>query len=300
MEESHYPICRQQQDDGNGRITLPDLSTTARRWKWKHRTTRFVDNSKTMEMDQVCPIIRPIRPIICCSSSISSIEEADDDEYDVTNDEITDDDAFFQNLYKQYEECRKGDLEKQLKEVREQKHNLYNGLQEINKFETNYLYNESDITNPNDIWHPPNTTLILGESMLNQMDAEKLSKSTKRNVKVRSFRGAKVIDMYAKLHILLRKKPSTIILHVGTNDTTSLPSHAIVDELLKLKNYIDSELAGVSVIISCPITRMDNGKAKLTINRLIGRMEILVKVKCLLNLNIKEKCIGRKRSSSES
>ena len=167
-------------------------------------------------------------------------------------------------------------MEKQLKEVREQKHNLYNGLQEINKFQTNYHYNESEITNPNDIW-PPNTTLILGDSMLNQMDAEKLSKSTKRNVKVRSFGGAKMIDMYAKLDILLRKNPTTIILHVGTNDATSLPS------LLKLKNYIESELAGVSVITSCPITRMDSGKAKLTINRLIGRMEILVKVKSLLN-----------------
>ena len=188
---------------------------------------------------------------------------------------------------------KKGDWEKQLKEVREQKNNLYNGLQEINTFETNYHYNESEITNPNDIW-PPNTTLILGGSMLNQMDTEKLSKSTKRNVKVRSFGGAKIIDMYAKLDILLRKKPTTIILHVGTNDATSLRSHTIVDELLKLKNYIESELAEVSVIISCPITRMDNGKVKLTINRLIGRMEILVKVKCLLNVNIKEKCLGRK------
>ena len=41
-------------------------------------------------------------------------------------------------------------------------------------------------SNANEKW-PPNTILITGDSMINQMDEKRFSYSVNRNVKVRSF-----------------------------------------------------------------------------------------------------------------
>ena len=58
--------------------------------------------------------------------------------------------------------------------------------------------------------------------MINQMDQKRLSVITK---KVRSFCGAGVYEIYAKLDGILKKKPSNIILHVGTNEQTIKMPH---------------------------------------------------------------------------
>ena len=52
------------------------------------------------------------------------------------------------------------------------------------------------MTLPHESW-PPNTILILGDSMVNQMDEVWLSRSTKKIVKVRSFGGFGVNDIYS-------------------------------------------------------------------------------------------------------
>ena len=54
-------------------------------------------------------------------------------------------------------------------------------------------------------------------------------------VKVRNFSGATVADMEHYLIPIIQKKPSNIILHVGTNDAKNLPSRTVLDNLLKLK-----------------------------------------------------------------
>ena len=141
-----------------------------------------------------------------------------------------------------------------------------------------------------------------------------------------SIGGARINDMYAKVNQLLKKKPKTIILHVGTNDTISKPSHTISDELLKPKHHIEAELlkpkhhieaellkpkhhieaellkpkhhieaelSGVNVILSCANTRTDNGIGTITIKRLIDKINIL-KCNSLSNTNIGETCLGRK------
>ena len=37
---------------------------------------------------------------------------------------------------------------------------------------------------------------------------------------------------------IIQKKPSNIILHVGTNDAKNLPSRTVLDNLLKLKALV--------------------------------------------------------------
>ena len=245
------------------------------------------------------------------TSDLSEIINYVDEELEVNN-ELEEDDIFFQNLYK---ERKKAELDTQLKDIRNEKHNIYNSLKEekakdptatsfntinttyqqnerVKQFNTNYHYNEREKTFPNEVW-PPNTILILGDSMVNQMDEDRLSASTKKNVKVRSFGGLNTVSIYPKLEPLLKKKPSKIILHIGTNQAADNTSDIIFNNLLDLKIYIESQLDGVTVILSCPITRVDSTKAKLTVNNLTEKIKLLG-IKHLLNVNVDENCLGRK------
>ena len=82
--------------------------------------------------------------------------------------------------------------------------------------------------------------------MINQMEQERLSKSTRKSVVVRSFghfvicRGVGVDQKFIRLDKLLKKKPSAIILHVGTNGSLWKTSKTRLDELLKLKHHIEN------------------------------------------------------------
>ena len=60
---------------------------------------------------------------------------------------------------------------------------------------------------------PRNTILIAGDSMLSNLDERRLGINS--NVKVRSFSGSTISDMYFYLHPLLQKQPEYVILHVG-------------------------------------------------------------------------------------
>ena len=78
-------------------------------------------------------------------------------------------------------------------------------------------YKKNRIINDNNLW-PKDTILITGSSILNGIDENRLN--SKFNVKVRAFSGAYVDDMYDYLAPLLKKKPSVIILQIGSNDAT--------------------------------------------------------------------------------
>ena len=58
--------------------------------------------------------------------------------------------------------------------------------------------------------------------------------------------------MYDYCRPIIKKQPSYIILHVGTNDTNKCSSREIMDKLLNLKIFIESELPTYKIIISTP------------------------------------------------
>ena len=123
---------------------------------------------------------------------------------------------------------------------------------------------ENDIKDTTHQWKP-HTTLIVGDSMLSGINEFRLS--TKRNVKVRSFPGALIDDMYDYVKPLLKKRPDRIILHIGTNNCLNEPSRQILDKILKLKSFIELNLPSCKVIISNLIQRTDDGKASLTVKK---------------------------------
>ena len=135
------------------------------------------------------------------------------------------------------------------------------------------------ITPNNNIGHATwksGTTVIAGDSMIRGLNESRLS-GGKRNVKVRSFPGASVTDMYSYLVPIISKRPDTIILQVGTNDACDNSSRDILHNFLDLKTFILSQLPRCGVVLSSPVARFDKPKASLTVRRL---GEHLKELKC--------------------
>ena len=99
--------------------------------------------------------------------------------------------------------------------------------------------------------------------------------------------------MHYNILPLLRKKPSTVILHVGTNDATSENSADITIKLLKLKNFILSILPQCRVIFSALINRFDDTKAQQTV-MLINKNMVNRGLRVVDNTNITQMHLGRK------
>ena len=77
---------------------------------------------------------------------------------------------------------------------------------------------------------------------------------------------------------LLSKKPSHVMLHVGTNDEPNKDATAdsILNGLLDIKKDIEAKLPNVTVTISTPIRRTDQTSAGKIIEEInnIGSKEI--------------------------
>ena len=135
-----------------------------------------------------------------------------------------------------------------------------------------------------------NTILIAGDSMINGIEEKSLSKKNS-NVKVRYFNGALVEDMFYNLVPLIRKKPSALTLHVGTNNTISDSSKVILKKINSLISYIKINNPECRIIISQPVRRKYNGKATLTLNRL-NKLLAELDVDKIDNTNIDVSCLG--------
>ena len=86
------------------------------------------------------------------------------------------------------------------------------------------------------------TTLITGDSVLYEIDENRLSGAKPNSVKVRISRGTTTYYMKDILKQYLKRSPTNIILHVGSNNSTNDSSGVILNKLLSLKNFIHTEL----------------------------------------------------------
>ena len=111
------------------------------------------------------------------------------------------------------------------------------------------------------LWKP-GTTLIIGDSILYGIDENRL-----RNTKVRVYPGSTIEDMFFNITPLLRKRPTNIFLHVGSNNTQGDNSIQIIEKLIRLKSYILTKLPSCKLVYSSMTYRFDDGKAQLTVEK---------------------------------
>ena len=87
-------------------------------------------------------------------------------------------------------------------------------------------------------------------------------------MKVRHFPGLTADDMNNHIVPILRKKPSHLIIHVGTTDASSSISREVLNKLLNLE-YIAKDInPDCDVWLSTPTMQMDRGKEALTVSHL--------------------------------
>ena len=106
-----------------------------------------------------------------------------------------------------------------------------------------------------------------------------------RSVKVRHFLGSTVDDMNYHIVPILRKKPSHLIIHVGTNDAPSPTSREILNKLLNLKSITKDINPDCDVWLSTPTMRTDRGKEALTVSHLTNHL-LQLKINIIDNRNI--------------
>ena len=144
------------------------------------------------------------------------------------------------------------------------------------------------VTNRVKEW-PTGTVLIVGDSMIGGVDERKLQDYP---VKVRSFGGAYVDDLHDYMAPLLKKKPTYIIIHIGTNDSPDKSARDIYNEIVYLKNCIRQVLPTTTVYLSCPILRVDKARANRVLSELDSKIKRLGD--CVTNDNIDGTCLAKR------
>ena len=91
---------------------------------------------------------------------------------------------------------------------------------------------------------------------------------------------------------LLKKEPSNLILHVGTNDAIEKSEGQIKNELNNLTNYITEKLPQCKVFLSLPTLRIDNSAAERTLREV--RKYFTDYPRTIEHRNIDDTCLAKK------
>ena len=179
--------------------------------------------------------------------------------------------TYFKELHRKFEEDRNGvlknKLETQMDSIRKTKHQEYVNAKR-------------------------RKVLIASDSMCNQLDEKRLSNKNV-DVKVKCWGGCKISEMFNKAKSTMDETHfDTVILHVGTNDSTFKPSTEMIYDIIRLKQNIETTYSS-DVIISNIIDRTDNGKASLTSIGFNEKLQTL-KIRVLDNSNITNYYLGQK------
>lgn len=135
----------------------------------------------------------------------------------------------------------------------------------------NSMHNAKDtegkqLKNGNESRNKANTsTVIVGDSMTKHLDSRRLQRSVKagqRKVFVETYRGAKSSDMKHHIKPCLTKKPTQVILHVGTNDLPQKQPSKIVEGIAEICDIIQTESPSTEIVISEIILRTDKAEYK--------------------------------------
>ena len=91
---------------------------------------------------------------------------------------------------------------------------------------------------------------IVGDSMLKYLNPTKLRQNLRKIVLVRTFPGAKVMDMKHYVQPTLSTSPETLVLHVGTNDLSQKSVQEVLQDLTSLGQSICTDSPTTKLVIS--------------------------------------------------
>ncbi|CAB4042109.1 Hypothetical predicted protein, partial [Paramuricea clavata] len=121
------------------------------------------------------------------------------------------------------------------------------------------------------------TTVLIGDSMIKNIQGPKLGKEVGNRVVVKSFPGAISEDMRHYIKPTIDRSPNRIVLHCGTNDLKSSSSTSVAERVVSLASEIE-KTSETKVIISDqvnmiklkPSTNNSENTAKVTAGHLFN------------------------------
>ena len=250
--------------------------------------TQLLNTVKGISTVNITQSAKP-RPIFTCenetkTNNISDMKTNQNEREGIIN--VTHNDNIVTNS-----QALKISLSEQLENVKRQKKEEFFQFKSKQPIDNNMIESISKLKHQG--LYPNGTTVIVGDSIINGVIEERINKKD-RPVKVRNFPGATVAHMEHYLIPIIQKKPSKIILQVGTNDAKKVPSRTVIDNLLKLKALVKDSLPTCIVFISTPPTlRTGDGKAQITVSQLTKHL-LQLKIDTVNNNNINIRHLGSK------
>lgn len=137
------------------------------------------------------------------------------------------------------------------------------------------------------------TTVILGDSIIQNLQGYKLGKEINQRVVVKSFSGATTQDMKSYIQPTIDNAPDRICLHIGTNDLKSKAPNDIANAIVDLAKTIQST-CGAEVVLSELTTRKDAHKESVkSVNKLLIKYSKQHHWSLVRHSNISEKVLNR-------
>ena len=135
---------------------------------------------------------------------------------------------------------------------------------------------------------------IIGDSMTKHINGSKLSRE--ENVRSHSFSGAKIEDISDFIKPILRRKPKSVVIHVGTNNLRTDNPKNIKQKLGQLVEDIKKADHALSISFSSLIKRKDDNDldTKVTqVNELLENFCRSNNLGFISNNNIGYNCLNR-------
>ena len=115
------------------------------------------------------------------------------------------------------------------------------------------------------------TTLLIGDSMVQNVQGIKIGKAVCHRVVVRSISGATTNAMKDYLKPNLEPNPDEVVLHVGTNDLRTKSPQEVADGIVDLGRQVEGS-SDARVVISALVSRRDKLNEKVSeVNKLLKR-----------------------------
>ena len=252
--------------------------------------------------------------------SLQTVSRFPDDDYNYDGESKVTDEEIFLDLHQQFlqfqimEAERKKEIENKMKtqlvEIRSLKHVEYEaqlnddnnkagensfkidrGLKPIPESSNLEFLHDDKSKDMNEVKPWLNgTCLVMGSSLLNGLKEQLMGP----RFKVRPFPGALIEDFYNFAIPFIKKKPSSIILMAGSNDSVSKnkSSNSILEELLRLKSALQSKFQ-CNVILTYPSYRFDDKRANATLRNLRNYL-LDLNIPVISNDNITDIHIGKR------
>ena len=112
---------------------------------------------------------------------------------------------------------------------------------------------------------------ILGDSIIQRIQGSAMTKKVGHRVIVKPFPGATVEDMQSYIKPALKRSPSRVILHAGTNDLKTKQPQEIADSLVDLAHTIESSSNAEVILSELLIRRDSHAQAVKEVNQRLRR-----------------------------